>query len=246
MNRKQLMLFRLQYLLGRIFIIFTAPFVIILTKMVGYRIKDLKKVRSDIRAVFAEHEGPWIICPNHLTMIDSYILAYAMFPFYTYIFQYRYVPWNVPEKMNFNSNIFLALLCYLLKCIPVVRGGNRKMMKLSLSKCEYVLNKGESLMIFPEGTRSRTGRIDTENFSYGVGRFVAHIPDCRVMCIYMRGDKQKTYSGIPKFNDDFSLSIEICRPQSEHKGLKAQRDYSRQVIEKLAAMEKLYLNEPCR
>ena len=60
-------------------------------------------------------------------------------------------------------------------------------------------------MIFPEGTRSRTGRIDTENFSYGAGRLIEHIPECQVLCIYLRGDKQNTYSSIPKFNDRLSI-----------------------------------------
>ncbi len=41
-------------------------------------------------------------------------------------------------------------------------------------------------MIFPEGGRTRTGRVDTEGFSYGVGRFVKEFPDLKVMCLYLR------------------------------------------------------------
>ncbi|MBW2558134.1 MAG: 1-acyl-sn-glycerol-3-phosphate acyltransferase [Deltaproteobacteria bacterium] len=192
--------------------------------------------------MFKQHRGPWIVCPNHLTMIDSVILAYAMAPLHGYMLKYRILPWNLPERANFQSNIFLSVLCYLAKCIPISRGGDRRKMKSTMDKCAYLLKNGESLLIFPEGGRSRTDRVDTEDFSYGVGRLIANSTDCRVMCIYLRGDGQKTYSNIPEFGEHFTIRIETFSPDMENRRLKAQRSCAKQIVEHLSRMEKDYFD----
>lgn len=240
MNLKAKILLNLQRFLGRITMIVTAPMILCAVKLAGYRIRNLKTFRQSVRDLMSAHQGPWLICANHLTLIDSVILAYAMFPTYRYILNYNRLPWNLPEKMNFNSNKFVGAICYLTKCIPVIRGGDREKVKSSLEKCAYLLNKGESLMIFPEGTRAREGRVDTVNFSYGVGRLLCHMPDCRVMCIYLRGDGQQTYSNFPRYGETFSAVVEECRPRSALKGLKAQRDCAGQIIKCLSQMENNY------
>jgi len=111
-----------------------------------------------------------------------------------------------------------------------------------MAKCAYLLKKKENLMIFPEGTRSRRGRVNTEDYPYGVGRFICNIPGCRVMCIYLRGNGQETYSNFPKFGEAFTMAVEECQPKSQLKGLRAQKDCSEQVIRNLARMEKVYFD----
>lgn len=245
MDRMAKFFLHLQNILGRLTVFVIGPLVILTLKLMRYRVKDLGTVRKEVRKLFEKHRGSWIICPNHLTMIDSVILAYAMVPVYRYILRYRLLPWNLPEQTNFQTNIFLASLCYLAKCIPVNRGGDRKKMKATLEKCCYLLKQKESIMIFPEGGRSRTGRVDTANFSYGVGRLISTVPDCQVMCVYMRGENQTTYSNIPRFGEQFTLQIEAFEPDLEDKGLKAQRNCARQIVEQLARMEEKYF-ESCR
>jgi hypothetical protein len=96
-------------------------------------------------------------------------------------------------------------------------------------------------MIFPEGGRSRTGRVDKNNFSYGVGRFIKDVEDCKVMCIYLRGDKQRSYSIIPAWGDKFYAQVEVFKPAPvEETGLRAQREYAAQIINRLAQMEEKY------
>ncbi len=242
MNSKENFFLGLQYLLGRITIFVTAPVIICAIKLAGYQVRDLKKIRREINALLSAHRGPWLICANHLTLIDSVILAYGMAPTYRHIFRFSQLPWNLPEKMNFNSNKFVGALCYLTKCIPVVRGGERDEVKSTLAKCAYLLKKGQNLMIFPEGTRARNGRVDTVNFSYGVGRLLCNIPSCRVMCIYLRGDGQKTYSNFPRYGETFSVTVEECRPKTGLKGLKAQRDCADQIVKHLSQMEQDYFS----
>ncbi len=233
-----------QYIIGWLFIFISAPLVLLAIKIAGYTVRDLKKNRTAILKLFKRHNGPWIICANHLTMIDSVVLAYAMLPLHRYLFEYRLVPWNVPEKMNFQQNPIVAFICYLLKCIPVERGGDRGAVKSTLDKCSYLLKKKENLMIFPEGTRSRNGRINTKEFSYSVGRLFINNSNCRVMCIYIRGDGQESYSNFPKKNETFSMKVKECRPETRLKGLRAQRDCAKQIVTNLAQMEKDYF-ETC-
>ncbi|MFA4915985.1 MAG: lysophospholipid acyltransferase family protein [Syntrophales bacterium] len=231
----------LQYILGWMTIFFIGPLYFIAIKLMRYRVRDLKKLRQEFHLQFKKHEGPWIICANHLTMIDSLIIAYATTSLYVHIRHYRVIPWNLPEKANFQRSIFMSLFCYLAKCIPVNRGGERKEMKKTLDRCTYVLRRKQNLMIFPEGTRSRTGRVDTEHFPYSVGRFIKDFDNCRVMCIYLRGDAQDNYGFIPKFGERFTAIISVLEPErTQDNGLRAQRYYAGQVIGHLSNLEEDY------
>ncbi|MBF0452142.1 MAG: 1-acyl-sn-glycerol-3-phosphate acyltransferase [Candidatus Magnetomorum sp.] len=245
MSSYEKILFHVQCLLGWMFAFVAIPLIYLFIKIAGYKIKNLHAIRHEIKTLQQNHKGPWIICANHLTMIDSVLLAYAMYPFYHYLFRYGHIPWNIPEKKNVNKIRVVAILCYLFKCIPVIRGGNRDDVNRSLARCHYVLENGGSLLIFPEGTRSRSGLIDMQNLQYGVGRLVHSIPGCRVLCIYMRGEEQKTYSNFPKFNDNFSLYLSSYKAESRFKGLKAYRDCSFQIIDQLIGMEKIHF-DTCR
>ncbi len=241
MTRKSLILLNMQKFIGRMAIFILAPLYFFAAKMLFYRVRDLKKTRSLCAAEFAKHKGGWIICSNHLTMIDSFILSYAMFSLPQHIIHYKKMPWNLPEWTNYKDKILLTILCYLSKCIPINRGGAREKMKESLEKCMYLLKSGETIMIFPEGKRSRTGRVDQEGFSYGVGRFIKHLEDCNVMCIYLRGDQQDHYGVIPAWGEKFSVQMEVFKPHPvEGSDLRVQREYARQIVEKLAAMEEGY------
>ncbi|MCF8027970.1 MAG: 1-acyl-sn-glycerol-3-phosphate acyltransferase [Desulfobacteraceae bacterium] len=229
-----------QEMLGRFAVWLTAPLIVLAIRLAGWRIRDLAAVRRRIRDLMRQHRGPWLICANHLTLIDSFILAYAMFPTWRYMTDFHMVPWNMPEYMNFNRNRLVGGFCYLTKCIPVVRGGDREGVKQSLEKCVQILQKGQNLMIFPEGTRSRTGRVNTRDYTYNVGRWMCQMSDVRVLCMYLRGDSQDTYSDFPLRGETFTLMVEPCRPETQLKGLRAHRDCAGQIIGHLAEMEKRY------
>jgi 1-acyl-sn-glycerol-3-phosphate acyltransferase len=238
MDKKSKVFLHVQDFLGRLAIFFIAPFYFLVARILFFRIRDLREIRRQSTAEFAKHRGPWIICANHLTMIDSFLLGYATFSLRRHITGYKNLPWNLPERRNFQSNIVLALFCYLSKCIPIDRGGPREKLKKTLDKCVYLLRRNNSVMIFPEGGRSRSGRVDKEGFSYGVGRFVKDVESCKVMCIYMRGDKQRSYSFIPSWGDKFSVKIEVFTPEPiAETGLRAQREYAARIINRLAQME---------
>ncbi|HPC73094.1 MAG TPA: lysophospholipid acyltransferase family protein [Syntrophales bacterium] len=232
---------RLQYGMGRLFVFLIGPVTYGLIRLAGWRVRDLRGVRRACREQFGKHEGPWLICANHLTLIDSVILAYAMLPLHRYLLNFRWLAWNLPERTNFNRNPLLTALCYLAKCIPVERGGDRETMRKQLEKCATLLGRKQLLMIFPEGGRSRTGRVAVETYSYGVGRFVQQFEKIKILCIYLRGDGQATYSDFPAPGEVFTAEVSVLEPRrTASGGLKAQRDYAEQIIQRLCEMEEKY------
>jgi 1-acyl-sn-glycerol-3-phosphate acyltransferase len=243
MEGRDRFLLGLQYFLGCLAAVLTAPLVFLGVRLMRFRVRDLARIRGEVARLQREHKGPWLICPNHLTMIDSVLVSYGMASLGGHILRFRRVPWNLPERDNFQRNVFLAILCYLAKCLPVNRGGSREELHRLLDKCRRVLKWGQSLLIFPEGGRSRTGRVNRENFSYGVGRFLDEDSNCRVMLVYLRGDGQAAYGTLPRFGEQFTMTVEVFDPgrrEGESGGLRLQREYSRRIIERLADMEAAY------
>ncbi len=241
MGRRDRFLLGLQYFLGRLAVVITGPLIFLAVRLRGYRIRDLERIRSEVGRLQREHEGPWIICPNHLTMIDSVLISIGMASLSAHMLRFKRVPWNLPERDNFQRNLFLAVLCYLAKCLPVNRGGSREELQRLFDKCRHVLGWRQSLMIFPEGGRSRTGRVDKEGFSYGVGRFLDECSGCKILLVYLRGDDQEEFGMIPRFGERFTMSVEVFDPgKMDGGGLRLQREYARRIIERLAGMEEEY------
>lgn len=206
----------------------------------GYRIKNLKKIREEFKTLLANQRNPMLICANHLTKIDSLIILWALGSICTYFKNFKAYTWNLPEEDRFKNNPFFRFICYLGCCIPIKRGGTREQINRSMSKIKYLLNTNHLAMIFPEGKRSITGRIDSKEFTYGVGKLVNSIQNCEVLCIYARGKFQTEKSNFPQKNEIFSLSMKKISPKSESKGLKATREISTQIIQTLIEMENKY------
>lgn len=241
MERRDRLLLGLQYVLGQIAVVLTASLCFLFVRLMGYRIRDLKRIRNEVKRMYRAYDGPWIVCPNHLTMIDSLVISYGMLSLADHILHFRRVLWNLPERKNFQRDPFLALLCYLAKCLPVDRGGSREGLQRLLEKCCRVLDWGQALLVFPEGGRSRTARINQENFSYGVGRFLDEKSRCRVMLVYLRGDGQQAFGSIPRFGEHFTMTVEVFDPGVvDAGGLRRQREYARRIVERLAGMEDEY------
>ena len=83
--------------------------------------------------------------------------------------------------------------------------------------------------MFPEGGRSRSGRIDPESIAQGVGRLIKEVGDCRVLCVYLRGDAQRTWSNLPGRGDTFTIATRLVEPRSALRGVRASRDLAAQV-----------------
>ena len=51
--------------------------ILLMKGLLGYRIENLRAFRQKVAELIKEKHGPVIVCPNHLTMIDSLILVWA-------------------------------------------------------------------------------------------------------------------------------------------------------------------------
>ncbi|MFV2006794.1 MAG: lysophospholipid acyltransferase family protein [Longimicrobiales bacterium] len=207
-----------------------------------YRIRNAAELRNRYRALVRESDGPVLICANHLTMIDSALVAWALGGSWWWVFNYRRMPWNLPEYHNFASHWFNRVLAWIAKCLPIVRGGKRSEVSGVLKRIQHLLSKGETALIFAEGGRSRTGRIQPDSIADGVGRIMNSVRGCQALCVYLRGDRQNSWSTIPARGDSFYVDFELFKPDSEHSGLRRSRDFALQVVENLASMEERYFS----
>jgi glycerol-3-phosphate dehydrogenase (NAD(P)+) len=99
-------------------------------------------------------EGPVIIAANHRSFLDPFVIGtMARRPMYymakTELFKYRWQAW----------------LLSALGAFPVNRGGHDEE---SIATAKAILGRGEIVLIFPEGTRTRPGSLGKPK--RGVGR----------------------------------------------------------------------------
>ncbi len=215
---------------------------IYLGKVRGLSIENLAQIRDQFRQI-AKRNRPLLVCGNHLTMLDSVIMMWAFASLPYYFFNFRLYAWNIPAKENFVKYLSLRIITYLCKCIPIERHGSAKHKERIVQKLNYLLSRKEVCMLFPEGTRSRTGRVVLENLTYGVGNMVVANPECDVLCVYLRGSTQEIYSNIPHKGDSMSMTMELIALDKSTSGRRLARDISHQVINKIKQMEDRYFEQ---
>ncbi len=209
----------------------------------GWRVAGAAAARREYRALCHSGEGPLLVCANHLTLIDSALVAWALGSPAWFLVRYRTLPWNVPERRNFAGSVASSILVYLMKCVPITRGGDRGDVGRVLGSLVHLLGRGETVLLFPEGGRSRSGVVEIESAAWGVGRVIAALPGCRVLCVYLRGEHQEGYGDLPRRGERFRVQLALLRPSSQHKGLRRARDLARQTVEELAKLEQRHFGD---
>jgi 1-acyl-sn-glycerol-3-phosphate acyltransferase len=92
-------------------------------------------------------EGPAILCPNHISFIDSVFLMLSLPRNISFVGKAEYMDsWKT-------KYVFPAM-----GMIPIDRSGGDKS-RGALDIAQKVLERGELFGIYPEGTRSRDGRL---------------------------------------------------------------------------------------
>jgi 1-acyl-sn-glycerol-3-phosphate acyltransferase len=91
--------------------------------------------------------GPAIFCPNHVSVLDSFFLPVVLPRRITYVGKAEYMDdWKT-------KHLFPAL-----GMIPIDRSGGRASER-ALDVAAEIIERGEFFGIYPEGTRSRDGRL---------------------------------------------------------------------------------------
>jgi hypothetical protein len=209
----------------------------------GWRIEGVEAVRRQYRALVADGGGPVVICANHLTLVDSALVAWALGSPAWYLAHYAALPWNVPERRNFAESLGSRVLVYLMKCVPVTRGGDRAEVAAVLGRLTHLLARGETVLLFPEGGRTRSGRVEEESATYGVGRLLGTAPGARVLCVYLRGERQEAFSDLPRRGERFHVRARTLRPTSRWTRLRGARDVSQQIVRTLVELERQHFDD---
>jgi hypothetical protein len=207
-----------------------------------WRIEEVATLRRDY-AMLRRSGRPLVVCANHLTLVDSAVIAWALASPAWFLAHYASLPWNVPERANFASSPLSRVLVYLMKCVPVVRGGDRRAVGRVLTRLSWLVSRGEVVLLFPEGGRSRTGRVEEDSAAYGVGRLVASVPGCRVLCVYLRGRKQDGPGDLAADGESFVVRSELIEPRSAHYGMRGARDVAQQIVSELRRLEVEHFGE---
>jgi 1-acyl-sn-glycerol-3-phosphate acyltransferase len=230
----------LQLAVGRLAAPVWVPLAVLLMRFgFRWRLRDAGPSRALYARLLSERE-PLLVVANHLTMVDSALIAWGLGSAVGHVRRYRGLPWNVPEQSRVESSWLWRVLAYLVKCVPVPRGGSRQEVARVLDRLGHLMRSGEVVLMFPEGGRSRSGRIDTQSIAHGVGRLIKEVGGCRVLCVYMRGDAQATWSTLPAAGDTFTIVTRLVEPRSDLRGVRGSRDLAAQVLGHLAAMERAY------
>lgn len=209
--------------------------------IMGYKIQDIKEIRKQFKEIIKENK-PLVICANHLTFIDSCLILWALASCFWYQFNYKYFSWNLPAGDFFGKKRHYRFIAFLSKCIFIHRDASPSHHNEILSICKNLLLKGEIITIFPEGKRSRSGRFDPTQMTYGVGKIIQNVPECRVLCVYVRGDKQDTYSNYPLKNSHFYMKMKLITPTTELTGREGCAEIVNNIANIIKNQEEEYFN----
>ncbi|MGZ3704515.1 MAG: AMP-binding protein [Bdellovibrionota bacterium] len=167
--------------------------------------------------------GPFVFTPNHSSHFDLLSVAGSI--------PHRFVhrTFAVAAKDYFFNKTFKAIGARaFVNAIPFDRKGR---VNESMQHCREALAEGDSLVIFPEGTRSPSGEL--QEFKAGVGQLLAGNPAARAVPVFIDG----AYKIMPKGSKGpgpGKLKVRFGRPVS-FRDLPMEAESYRKISERLRA-----------
>jgi len=107
--------------------------------------------------------GPQILASNHVSNFDPLLVGLGA---------RREVHFLAKEELFEASRLF-AWLIHTYNAWPVRRGGADS---LAIKRCSWLLGKRQTIVLFPEGTRSKTGEINQFKPGIGMLAITNHVP----------------------------------------------------------------------
>ncbi len=160
--------------------------------------------------------GPAVIVANHASLVDILALYGLYRPFKWVskesIFKVPFVGWN----MRLNAYV------------PLTRG-DRESIRRMMSRCLELLRQGSPILVFPEGTRSETGRLQA--FKDGAFR-LAMEAGCPVIPVAVRGTSQSLPKHGLVLRNRMDATVEVLEPidPSGYSSTGALRDAARSAL----------------
>ncbi len=237
---------RFQWRLSRALVVLVSLVVTAVARLhFRYRLDDdIDALRADIWAKLDAHHGPVIWAANHLTLIDSFLVYWAVFPV-SRLLEDRRIPWSTPEYTNyyklggpFQSACIRGLL-YLCRCIPFLRGGedaaSETWRQKAFDKCVWVLKEGGAVFVYPEAGRSRSGWLEPRRPKDFLGKLALEVPSSKFLCVYLRSDRQIATTACPPRGDRLRVVADLI--EGVLPGETNARDISQRLFDRLAGMQ---------
>lgn len=119
-----------------------------LSRFVSRRVTDLIGIRVTRRGTEAiDPQQAYVICPNHVSLLDTPVLVGSI-PLYSRSFQ-DLAQFKIPIYGDFVR---------VMGQLPVQRG-NKELNQRSYAEAAAMLKGGDSFVVFPEGHRTRDGKL---------------------------------------------------------------------------------------
>lgn len=163
--------------------------------------------------------GRVILCPNHTSNADPIILGISC----------KRQVFFMAKKELFKNKIFGNILSKL-GAFSVDRG-NRD--KAAISSAEEVLQKGNILGLFIEGTRSKTGEFLKPKNGAAMISCSTHTP---IIPVCIRGKKQNIIKAFRKNVINFGQPMYIKNNENTDISGKEIRNFSREIMDEIKKM----------
>ncbi|HEX4048946.1 MAG TPA: 4'-phosphopantetheinyl transferase superfamily protein [Elusimicrobiota bacterium] len=212
----------------------------------GYRLPDdIRELRAELWRKLDAHDGPVIWAANHLTLIDSFLVYWALFPLSRSL-EDRRIPWSTPEYTNYYrlggpwKSSFIRGLLYLCRCIPFLRGGEdaaaEAFRQNAFDKCVWLLREGAAVFVYPEAGRSRSGWFEARRPKDFLGKLALEVPSAKFLCVYMRAETQLGTTVRPPEGDRFRLEVDLI--DGARPGETNPREISQRLFDRLADLQR--------
>jgi 1-acyl-sn-glycerol-3-phosphate acyltransferase/phosphopantetheinyl transferase (holo-ACP synthase) len=212
----------------------------------GYRLtRDIGRVRAEIWRKLDGHDGPVIWAANHLTLIDSFLVYWAVFPM-SRVTAERRIPWSTPEYTNYYrlggplKSAFIRSLLYVCRCIPFLRGGEdaaaESWRQKAFDKCVWILREGGAVFVYPEAGRSRSGWFEARRPKDFLGKMALEVPSAKFLCVYLRSDAQLGTTVRPPEGSAFRVVCDLI--DGARPGETNPRAISQRLFDRLAELQK--------
>lgn len=160
---------------------------------------------------------PVIVASNHASNIDPPLIG-GIFPR-----RLRYL-----AKESLFRNPMLGFLISALGAIPVTREDRQRagvVLKLLLDQ----LQQGESILLFPEGSRSKDGKLQPLE---GGAAFLSVKSGIPILPVYIRGSHEVCPPG-SSFPHPAKLDVRFAAPLSPDPDIKSDREKRDRLMERL-------------
>jgi long-chain acyl-CoA synthetase len=201
-------------------------------RLVNVALRAMLRIRHHMEVEGLENlreGGPYVFTPNHSSHFDLLSIAGSV-PGHMV-----HSTFAVAAKDYFFNRSWKALAARIfVNAIPFDRRGR---VNESMQKCREALDMGGSLVIFPEGTRSPDGKL--QSFKPGVAHLLAGHPKARAVPVYIDGahgimPKGSSLPGSGKLRIRYGKPVSFPAAGSDNESLKAIAETLRREVEALA------------